>query len=110
MRDRIKICQVDDIDEGKSKGFTINELAIFVVKRNGSCYAYENTCPHLGVELEWTEDEFLDPDGELIQCHLHGALFTIEEGSCISGPCEGDHLTPIQTINENGELYLAQVD
>lgn len=106
MTDRIEICQIDDIPEGKSKGFNVADRAVFVVKKNGSCYAYQNACPHLGVELEWTEDEFLDPDGELIQCHLHGALFNIEDGACISGPCEGDHLTLCQTAIENNRLYL----
>lgn len=106
MSDKIKLCNLDDIEEGASKGFTVDEQALFVVKQNGSCYAYENTCPHLGVELEWTEDEFLDPDGALIQCHLHGALFNIEDGACISGPCQGDSLKPVTVIIENSELLL----
>ena len=106
MSNKIKLCDLDEIDEGKSKGFNVDDEALFVVKQNGSYYAYENTCPHLGVELEWTEDEFLDPDGALIQCHLHGALFNIESGKCIAGPCEGDALTPIKTCIEDDSLYV----
>lgn len=101
-----KICQTDDIAEGKALGVEVDGAALFLVKRNGEIYCYQNACPHLGVELEWTEHEFLDPDGQLIQCHLHGALFEIESGHCISGPCAGDALRaiPIEIVNDT--IYL----
>ncbi len=91
------LCHINDIEEGKSKGFTIkaNETSIFVVKKNQTLYGYKNSCPHLGIELEWLEDQFLDSEGSLIQCSTHGALFLIEDGQCVSGPCQGQALTPI---------------
>lgn len=101
-----KICHINDIEEGKAKGFEIEGKAIFLVKRNDTIYGYANACPHLGVELEWTEDEFLDADGELIRCHLHGALFNIEDGYCINGPCEGEKLQPLQLTIESSAIYL----
>ena len=100
------ICAVDDIDEGESKRFDIGEQSLFVVKKDGAVYTYHNYCPHLGVELEWQEDQFLDPDGALIQCSTHGALFLIESGDCISGPCAGDKLQAANTIQDAGSLYL----
>ena len=46
------ICAINDIEEGTSKGFTIGEQAIFVVKKDDVLHAYHNRCPHLGIELE----------------------------------------------------------
>ena len=36
----------------------------------------------------------MNMDKTRILCATHGAAFEIETGSCVSGPCEGDSLTP----------------
>ena len=38
-------------------------------------HGYLNRCPHAGRQLNFLPDRFLTPDGELIQCLQHGALF-----------------------------------
>lgn len=95
------LCHSDEIAEGKSKGFQIAEIFMFAVKKHGQIYVYENTCPHLGIQLEWQPDEFLDIDASMIQCSSHGALFRIEDGECLMGPCQGQSLITIDfTLNE----------
>lgn len=84
---------INDVADDSSKGFTITpELSIFAVKKDGLLYVYHNRCPHLGIELEWQEDQFLDSENALIQCCTHGALFIIDSGECVAGPCVGDSL------------------
>ena len=102
-----KICNTDDIGEGESRGFKIEEKSFFVVKRNSKLVAYENTCPHLGVELDGIDDKFLSENSELIQCHFHGALFTIEDGDCIAGPCAGEKLIPVAVEQVDQWLYVS---
>ncbi|MEE8263379.1 MAG: Rieske (2Fe-2S) protein, partial [Gammaproteobacteria bacterium] len=41
----------------------------------------------------WVPDQFLDETGNLLQCATHGALFRIEDGFCVAGPCTGASLT-----------------
>jgi len=101
------LCHINDIAEGKSKGFTLGERFLFAVKKCGELYLYENSCPHLGIQLEWTEDEFLDADASLIQCSMHGALFKIDDGLCIAGPCQGQALTAVDFTIDNDQLVLA---
>lgn len=98
----IPLCHINDIDEQSSKSLNHDNQALFAVKKDGVLYLYQNHCPHLGVELNWQEDQFLDMDGALIQCSTHGALFLIEDGECVAGPCLGQALTaiPFQIINE----------
>ena len=89
------LCPISAIPEGAAKGFTVHHFKLFVVRRDNRLFVYGNACPHLGVELNWLPDQFLDRDGSLIQCSTHGALFTIESGLCIAGPCVDKHLTPV---------------
>ena len=83
------LCHIDELAEDSSKGFELDDQSLFAVKKDGKVYLYRNQCPHLGVELNWQEDQFLDMDNALIQCATHGALFIIEDGECVSGPCQG---------------------
>ena len=90
-----RLCHIDAIAEGSTKGFIANGLKLFAVKRDSNIYLYSNHCPHLGIELNWQEDQFLNHDANLIQCATHGALFLVETGECISGPCLGQQLAPV---------------
>ena len=102
----IKLCHINDITEGSARGFDLHGEKYFAVKRDTQLFVYKNACPHLGIPLEWHEDGFLDSDGELIQCATHGALFVIETGECVSGPCLGDRLSPAKISLENGEVLI----
>lgn len=105
----IKLCHIDDIAEGTSRGFKGNQFDVFIIKKQGEVYIYHNSCPHLGINLEWLPDQFLDNEGSLIQCATHGALFLIESGECIAGPCQGDCLAACPFTIENGTVFLRDV-
>lgn len=102
----ITLCHTNDVEEGTSKGFEIGSKYVFVVKKDDQMYLYYNYCPHLGTPLEWQEDRFLDSDGALIQCSTHGALFVIESGQCILGPCKGKSLRAIPFVMGNGFMMV----
>ena len=103
----IPVCHIDEIEEQCSKGFEHGEDNFFAVKKDGQLYIYRNHCPHLGVELNWQEDQFLDMGGALIQCSTHGALFLIEDGECIAGPCQGQSLKAIPFEIKDGHILLS---
>ncbi len=102
----IKLCHIDEIEEGQSRGFDINQHSLFAIKKDCQIYVYRNHCPHLGVELNWQEDQFLDMDGALIQCSSHGALFLIESGECVSGPCINQQLQAIPFSITDGTISV----
>ncbi len=104
----IVVTSVDDIEEGSSKGFELNNLYLFIVKKDNEIYLYWNRCPHLGTPLEWEENRFLDADGALIQCSTHGALFQIEDGHCLAGPCKGKNLQAVPFSIENGMVMVEE--
>ena len=105
-----RLCSTQDIEEGKSKGFRIDdegrEHNVFAVHKDGKFYVYRNSCPHVGVNLEWQPDQFLDMEANFIQCSMHGALFLIDTGMCILGPCQGQRLKMIEHHIEGDQIYI----
>ncbi len=103
------LCGVDDIQENSSKGFELkNGDHVFAVKKNGKVSVYLNSCPHYSVPLEVKKDRFLDANKKYIQCFTHGALFEIETGLCVVGPCSGASLKAIGFKLEKGYIKLSQ--
>jgi nitrite reductase/ring-hydroxylating ferredoxin subunit len=100
------LCAGADLGEAKSRGFEIDGNKLFAVRRSGQAYVYLNRCPHRGVGLEWQPDQFLDPSNSLIQCATHGALFLIEDGECVAGPCAGQSLTAILAAKTSKGLWI----
>ncbi len=94
----LELCRLDDIPDGGARGFAVEgpDLAqrLIVVRRCGTVVAYVNSCPHALSRLDHEPGEFFDDDGEHLFCDSHAALFRVEDGVCIAGPCEGQALTP----------------
>ena len=102
----ISLLAIDGIEEGTSKGIEVSGAYLFAVKKDDQLVLYYNRCPHLGTPLEWEEDRFLDADGALIQCSTHGALFQIEDGYCLVGPCKGKSLHAMPFEIEGGMIMI----
>lgn len=103
---RYVLCDADELGHGESRGFEVGNVSLFVVRQQARVYAYRNHCPHTGASLNWQNDNFLSFDGSLIQCALHGALFQIEDGICIWGPCVRQRLNELFVKIENGSVIL----
>lgn len=106
------LCRLDELPEGQSKGFALNPEAryadILVVRTPAGIYAYRNRCPHTLAPMEWEPDQFLDFTGTVIQCGIHGALFRIEDGYCVSGPCARQSLQRIAVTVREGWLIALE--
>ena len=97
---RLPVVSIEDIPDPGSKGVSTEPLSpvasLLIVKHDSRVFVYRNRCPHLGTELEWLPDQFLDRDKQYIQCATHGALFRINTGECIAGPCVGERLQAVE--------------
>jgi nitrite reductase/ring-hydroxylating ferredoxin subunit len=108
---RQRLCRLEDLDDPGSRGFTLRTAAglldIFLVRRGCEVRAYVNHCPHTGSPLDWQPDQFLNLDRTLIQCSTHLALFRVEDGHCIAGPCAGQALIPVEIAVIDGWVETA---
>ena len=68
---------------------------------------FVDRCPHAGMPLAVTPDSYLTREGDLILCSSHGALFRIDDGRCIGGPCAGAALTSWPVTIEGSEVVTA---
>lgn len=107
----IKLCALNDIEPGSSRGFDMDGNGrdnFFVVRQGDQIYAWRNACPHLGYEgssMPWKKNAYLNKRSQ-IMCSAHGALFEIESGVCVSGPCPGKQLTKENVqVGDDGFLY-----
>lgn len=104
----IDLFDTADLAEGEARGLEQHNQYLFVVRKNGNLYLYWNRCPHLGTPLEWEEHRFLDADGALIQCSNHGALFQIDDGRCLVGPCKGKYLQAVPFSMSGSVIQVAE--
>ncbi|AIR88174.1 Rieske (2Fe-2S) protein [Pseudomonas cremoricolorata] len=100
------LCSSSVLVEGNSRVFDIDGVSLLAVRRNGKVYLYRNRCPHRGIALNWEAHTVLDPSASLIQCAHHGALFLIESGECVAGPCEGEALQALNCEEDAMGIWL----
>jgi nitrite reductase/ring-hydroxylating ferredoxin subunit len=109
---RRELCRLDDIPNPGSKGFDFgggtNLISIFVVRAGDTIVAYENSCPHTDGPLDWVPDQFLTREKDHILCATHGALFRIETGECLAGPCIGDWLRALP-VSLDGDTVVVEL-
>ena len=102
------LCKRDDIADGAARGFEIVSGAfrhdVVLVSRDGELRAYVNSCPHLNMTLETFPDKFLNEDGSLLVCSMHGATFRVEDGYCTKGPCAGKALARVDIDVVDGDV------
>jgi nitrite reductase/ring-hydroxylating ferredoxin subunit len=108
--DGFDVCALEALADGAARGFEYTlagaPRAGFLVRRGAAVFAYRNVCPHAGNPLNWKPDAFLTRDGQRIMCAVHGALFEIESGLCVGGPCTGRSLTALRAEIRDGRVIV----
>ena len=107
---RALLCHIDDIADGGSAGFVAQvqgqPQSVMAVRRGIRVFVYVNNCPHTGAPLDFTPGRFLNLEGTHILCTGHGALFRLEDGHCVSGPCVGDDLQTLDAVVDDGDVWV----
>jgi nitrite reductase/ring-hydroxylating ferredoxin subunit len=101
----VRLGQLELVQDGRGRSFVL-ELSAgrfhgFVVRRGDAVRGYVDRCPHAGLPLAQTLDEYVSQDGGFIACSWHGALFDPDDGRCVGGPCAGAQLSawPVDVVD-----------
>lgn len=103
------LCHAADVAEGQARGFALGgpRDRVIVLRKGGRLHGWRDACPHYegGTPMAWKSDAYLNGAGTHLACHSHGALFEMETGDCVLGPCLGQRLTRVELhITETGEV------
>jgi nitrite reductase/ring-hydroxylating ferredoxin subunit len=107
------LVRLTDIPDGGARVIDLNgeefpPLTGLVARIGDAVHVYLNRCPHAGRPLGFGSVVPLTPDGELLQCHAHGALFEKHSGVCVAGPCLDDALRRVPAAVIDGEVRLSE--
>ena len=101
---------LDELADPGCREFTIGSgdwpFKGFVVRQGDQVFAYRNYCVHVGHPLNWAPDAFLTKDRNNIICASHGAMYEIDSGLCIAGPCLGKTLHPVEVRVTDGNVIV----
>ena len=113
------ICAVDSIKAGSARGFSLSRIdetgesrpfRIVIVRIEANAFVgYVNSCPHAGVWLNIGAGEFFSSDHAFLKCGRHGALFEIETGLCVDGPCKDKRLEQIKLVVVDGDVCICGI-
>ncbi len=105
------LCALGELADPGAKGFQFRDgealFSGFVVRTGRGVFGYVDRCPHAGWPLAFAPDKYLTREGDLILCAGHGALFRLQDGLCIGGPCGGKRLQPWPVRVQGGMVRAA---
>jgi nitrite reductase/ring-hydroxylating ferredoxin subunit len=90
--------------EAESNGMVVS---LILTRKGDRIAAFRNRCPHAGYPLQRADGRVVVQEGRYIVCGAHGASFTLDEGQCAGGPCNGDPLERVAVVVRNGLIEAA---
>ena len=106
----VEVRALSDLNDPGTKEFQIGKgewpFRGFVVRRGSKIYGYRNYCMHAGHPLNWYPNSFLTENKDGIICSSHGAIYELDTGLCIAGPCIGKSLHKLNVRINNGKIFV----
>lgn len=100
----VRLCRIEDLSDPGARNFVLQIKAQrfhgFIVREGERVVGFVDRCPHMGLPLAKTLDDYLAPDGRIV-CSWHGAIFDPSSGECLGGPCVGARLIewPVEVVD-----------
>jgi nitrite reductase/ring-hydroxylating ferredoxin subunit len=106
---RTLVGQVDELAHGESKKFTLRcrgaGVEALLINYEGALHAYVNRCRHIGISLDWVDNQFFSEDKRFLICANHGATYEPKTGECVWGPCVGALLQGVPLEIEGQKIF-----
>ncbi|GAB4513512.1 MAG: hypothetical protein Tsb0020_31770 [Haliangiales bacterium] len=98
---RVRVCSLDQVPVGQSRGFAVPgvQIPVMVTNLDGTYVATSSMCPHEDVSLVGCKRR-----GPLVICRGHGYRFDLTTGACSHDPKLT--LRRYRTSVVDGALYI----
>ena len=84
----VRVASASEIPPGKGKLVEVEGLQVALFNVDGTFYAIDNACSHVGGSLGEGSLE-----GDQVECPWHGARFNVKTGKVLSAPAADDVAT-----------------
>ena len=81
MSEFVSVAQVGDIPVGKGKAFEVGDRVIAIFNDDGTLFAIDDMCPHMGASLA---DGHLEDSA--VACPWHAWRFDVRDGAWADNP------------------------
>ena len=111
-RTLIEVGHLENISDRKATTVAIKwqgeDTTAIVFRWKDKVLAYVNQCQHVSYPLDYELDagDVFSPNGNKLACPVHGALYDPATGDCTAGPCRGQTLDAIPTMQEDGIVFI----
>jgi nitrite reductase/ring-hydroxylating ferredoxin subunit len=95
-----RACKDRELKEGEPVSVKIGGTPLGLYRVGDNCYAVHDVCTH---EFALLSNGY--QDGEVIECPLHAARFSVVTGKCLAVPAETD-LATYDVKVEDGEILV----
>lgn len=95
----VKVAAATEVADGKPKAVRVEGHSIALFHHEGSIYATDNQCPHMGYPLVRGHVK-----RGVLACDWHGWSYDMEGGGCFTGGCDDLATFPVEV--RNGDIYV----
>ena len=95
----VKVAAASEVEDGKPKAVRVEGHSIALFNHEGSIYATDNQCPHMGYPLVRGHVK-----RGVLACDWHGWSYDMEGGGCFTGGCDDLATFPVEV--RNGDIYV----
>jgi len=98
---RVVMGKTSDFPPGKMQMISVEGKDVLVLNLDGSYYAIDDTCTHMGASL--TEGQL---EGSTVICGWHGANFDCKSGKLEKFPAKINDLKSYKVVIESDDVIL----
>ena len=77
-------------------------VSLVLTRRGETLACFRNRCAHANYPLQRADGRIVVQEGRYLVCAAHGASYTLDDGACAGGPCNGDPLERIDVEIREG--------
>ncbi|MED4907622.1 Rieske (2Fe-2S) protein [Brevibacillus centrosporus] len=114
---RLVLCSAEELREGERRLFEVDGVEIGLIRAEGTCYAFRNSCPHQGVPMLYgsvvgtmlpsePQEYVYGLHNEIIRCPLHGWEFNLKTGKALFSPQVSIKMYDAKEEDDEIVLYL----
>ncbi len=103
MNEARVLCRIEEIPDHGAVSVQVDSstggFSLILLREGDRVFAYHNECPHAGRQLDYVPGKFLVKERRIV-CAAHGAVFAVESGACLGGPCRNGLVgVPVEVVD-----------